>query len=126
VFAPGYLADPRPRKRAGAFRGALESHGIVVGVTHGFGLHTEEGASCQDYLRWPASLDERERPPQRGDLQGGTSLGVVLDPDLYNLPRVQAGMRSRAFTGLLLSAQERRIRHFHRTLDEYLGAGATG
>jgi phenylpropionate dioxygenase-like ring-hydroxylating dioxygenase large terminal subunit len=76
----------------------------------------------QDYLRWPASLGPRERAPHRTDVDGGTSLGVVLDQDLYNLPRVQAGMRSRAFSGLLLNAQERRIRHFHRTLDAYLTA----
>jgi phenylpropionate dioxygenase-like ring-hydroxylating dioxygenase large terminal subunit len=76
----------------------------------------------QDYLRWPASLGPRERPPHRTDAEGGTSLGVVLDQDLYNLPRVQAGMRSRAFEGLLLSAQERRVRHFHRVLDDYLSA----
>jgi phenylpropionate dioxygenase-like ring-hydroxylating dioxygenase large terminal subunit len=74
----------------------------------------------QDYLRWPASLGERERPAHRTDVQGGTSLGVVLDQDLYNLPRVQAGMRSRAFEGLILNSQERRIRHFHRTLESYL------
>jgi phenylpropionate dioxygenase-like ring-hydroxylating dioxygenase large terminal subunit len=74
----------------------------------------------QDYMRWPASLGPRERPAHRGDVQGGTSLGIVLDQDLYNLPRVQAGMRSRAFEGLLLNTQERRIRHFHRTLDTYL------
>jgi hypothetical protein len=29
-------------------------------------------------------------------------------------------MRSRAFEGLLLNRQERRIRHFHRTLESYL------
>jgi phenylpropionate dioxygenase-like ring-hydroxylating dioxygenase large terminal subunit len=75
----------------------------------------------QDYVRWPAHLGARERPPTRQDVQGGTSLGQVLDQDLYNLPRVQAGMRSRAFTGLLLSAQERRIRHFHRVLEGYVG-----
>ncbi len=44
----------------------------------------------------------------------------MLDQDLHNLPRVQAGMRSRAFRGLLLNAQERRIRHFHRTLEHYV------
>jgi len=46
--------------------------------------------------------------------------GNVLDEDLYNLPRVQAGMRSAAFTALHLSTQEVRIRHFHRTLMQYL------
>lgn len=42
--------------------------------------------------------------------------GNVLDEDLYNLPRIQAGMRSRGFEFLHLSAQEVRIRHFHATL----------
>ncbi len=74
----------------------------------------------QDFLRWPASLGPRQRPEHRRDVAGGTSLGIVLDQDLHNLPRVQAGMRSRAFQGLLLNVQERRIRHFHRTLDGYL------
>jgi phenylpropionate dioxygenase-like ring-hydroxylating dioxygenase large terminal subunit len=74
----------------------------------------------QDYLRWPASLGPRTRPAHRTDVEGGTSLGIVLDQDLYNLPRVQAGMQSRAFEGLVLNSQERRIRHFHRTLESYL------
>jgi phenylpropionate dioxygenase-like ring-hydroxylating dioxygenase large terminal subunit len=46
--------------------------------------------------------------------------GNVLDEDMYNLPRIQAGMRSAAFTGLHLSTQEIRIRHFHHTLMQYL------
>jgi len=75
----------------------------------------------QDYMRWPASLGPRDRAAHRRDVQGGTSLGIVLDQDLYNLPRVQAGMRSRGFEGLLLNRQERRIRHFHRVLESYLG-----
>jgi ring hydroxylating enzyme alpha subunit len=36
---------------------------------------------------------------------------------------VQAGMRSRGYDGLYLAHQERRIRHFHRVLDEYLFGG---
>lgn len=47
--------------------------------------------------------------------------GPLLGQDLYNLPRIQAGMRSRAYTGLHLGHQEVRIRHFHRVLDGYLG-----
>ena len=74
----------------------------------------------QDYLRWPASLGPRERATHRRDVEGGTSLGIVHDQDLHNLPHVQAGMRSRAFQGLLLNTQELRIRHFHRTLEHYL------
>jgi phenylpropionate dioxygenase-like ring-hydroxylating dioxygenase large terminal subunit len=48
--------------------------------------------------------------------------GNVLDEDLYNLPRIQAGMRSAAFETLHLSTQEVRIRHFHQTLMRYVGA----
>jgi hypothetical protein len=73
----------------------------------------------QDYAHVPAGMP-RERPAHRRDTQGGTSLGLVLDQDLHNLPRVQAGMQSRAFGGLLLSDQERRIRHFHRVLESYV------
>ena len=39
---------------------------------------------------------------------------------MYNLPRIQAGMRSAAFAGLHLSTQEIRIRHFHHTLMRYV------
>ena len=53
-----------------------------------------------------------------GDLCEG---GNVLDEDLYNLPRIQAGMRSGAFQNLHLGRQEVRILHFHETLMRYLG-----
>lgn len=76
----------------------------------------------QDWQRWSDGLGPRPaRPTLRRDTEGGTSLGIVLDQDLYNLPRVQAGMRSRGFDALLLNDQELRIRHFHAVLDQYLG-----
>ncbi len=46
--------------------------------------------------------------------------GELLDEDLYNLPRIQCGMNSRAFETLHLGRQEVRILHFHRTLMDYL------
>jgi len=50
--------------------------------------------------------------------------GELLAQDTFNLPRIQAGMRSRAFRGLHLGDREIRIRHFHHTLDRYLeGSG---
>jgi len=59
----------------------------------------------------------------RGDtLAGECEGGELLDEDLYNLPRIQAGLRSRAFEGLHLGTQEVRIRHFHKTLMGYLDA----
>ncbi|MBI1181096.1 MAG: Rieske 2Fe-2S domain-containing protein [Alphaproteobacteria bacterium] len=52
---------------------------------------------------------------------GEKSLGLVLDQDSVNLPHVQKGMNSSAFEGLWISHQERRIRHMHKTLMEYVG-----
>lgn len=62
---------------------------------------------------------------------GDTTAGVfeggeLLDEDLYNLPRIQAGMRSRAFESLHLGEQEIRILHFHDTLMKYVGEDAGG
>jgi phenylpropionate dioxygenase-like ring-hydroxylating dioxygenase large terminal subunit len=51
---------------------------------------------------------------------GQISLGLVLDQDAYNLPRVQEGMNSRAYEGLIIGTQELRIRHFHKILDDYI------
>ncbi|MEM7410543.1 MAG: aromatic ring-hydroxylating dioxygenase subunit alpha [Myxococcota bacterium] len=76
-------------------------------------------------LRAPAQ--DLPRPEKRlyrtadGDtLAGECEGGDLLDEDLYNLPRIQAGMRSKAFESLHLGEQEIRIRHFHRTLERYL------
>jgi len=58
----------------------------------------------------------------RGDrLAGVCEGGDLLDEDLYNLPRIQQGMRSSAFESLHLGEQEVRILHFHKTLMDYLG-----
>lgn len=46
--------------------------------------------------------------------------GDVLDEDMANLPRIQAGMRSRAYEALVLGWPERRIRHFHDALTRYV------
>jgi phenylpropionate dioxygenase-like ring-hydroxylating dioxygenase large terminal subunit len=60
-----------------------------------------------------------------GDTLGGKCEGgELLDEDLYNLPRIQAGMRSAAFRDLHLGRQEVRILHHHRTLEGYLSRGA--
>jgi len=57
-------------------------------------------------------------------LAGVCDGGDLLDEDLYNLPRIQSGMNSRAFEDLHLGEQEIRILHHHRTLDEYIARGA--
>ena len=53
--------------------------------------------------------------------ENGFEGGELLDEDLYNLPRIQSGMRSRAFEALHLGEQEIRILHFHHTLMGYVG-----
>ena len=54
--------------------------------------------------------------------EGSTrSLGLVIDQDASNLASVQAGMQSAGYPGLWLSDQELRLRHFHKTISEYVG-----
>jgi phenylpropionate dioxygenase-like ring-hydroxylating dioxygenase large terminal subunit len=62
---------------------------------------------------WP------ERPRHQHFRHGDKSIGLVLDQDAANLPGVQAGMHSAAFEGLWIGAQELRIRHFHKVIDDY-------
>ena len=61
-----------------------------------------------------------ERPVHRHYKYGETSLGLVINQDAYNLPFVQKGMNSAGYPGLWLGDQELRIRHFHKTLEDYL------
>jgi len=56
-------------------------------------------------------------------LDGKCEGGELLDEDLYNLPRIQAGMNSAAFRELQLCTQEVRILHHHDTLMRYLERG---
>jgi phenylpropionate dioxygenase-like ring-hydroxylating dioxygenase large terminal subunit len=63
---------------------------------------------------WP------ERPRHQHFRHGEKSIGLVLDQDAANLPGVQAGMHSAAFEGLWIGAQELRIRHFHKVIDDYV------
>ncbi len=63
---------------------------------------------------WP------ERPEHRQFKHGEKSIGLVLDQDAANLPGVQSGMNSRGYRGLWLGDQELRIRHFHKTVDDYI------
>jgi len=74
-------------------------------------------APGQDLAR-PEHLHLRVADGDR--LAGRCEGGEVLDEDLYNLPRIQAGMRSAAFEALHLGTQEIRILHFHDTLMRYL------
>ncbi|MBI1181176.1 MAG: Rieske 2Fe-2S domain-containing protein [Alphaproteobacteria bacterium] len=67
--------------------------------------------------------DGKQRPPLPDHEQckhGERSLGLVLDQDSVNLPHVQKGMHSESFQGLWIRDQERRIRHMHKTLMDYI------
>ena len=44
----------------------------------------------------------------------------MLDQDSVNLPHVQIGLNSDAYEGYWISRQERRIRHMHVTLMDYI------
>jgi hypothetical protein len=49
--------------------------------------------------------------------------GPILDQDTPNMRRMTKGLKATRKSGVTLANyQEARIRHFHRTLDEYLGA----
>ncbi|MFK8031831.1 MAG: SRPBCC family protein [Gammaproteobacteria bacterium] len=63
-----------------------------------------------------------ERPRHRQYSGGEKSLGMVIDQDGANLPKVQKGMHSASYDGLWLGDLEVRIRHFHKTLESYLDA----
>jgi phenylpropionate dioxygenase-like ring-hydroxylating dioxygenase large terminal subunit len=63
-------------------------------------------------------LNEDETFVDAAELGG---LGVILDQDLQNMPKVQEGMNSPAVTGATLGCyQEIRTRHLHNTLDRYV------
>ena len=70
--------------------------------------------SVADVEEWP------ERPEHQQFKHGEKSIGLVLDQDAANLPGVQAGMNSAGYRGLWLGNQELRLRHFHRTIDDYI------
>ena len=75
----------------------------------------------QNYMRMPKGRSIPRAPHERWK-HAEQSLGLVLDQDAYNLPRVQKGMHSAGYRGLHIANQERRIRHMHQTLDSYLDA----
>ena len=74
----------------------------------------------QNFVRIPEEADPPPRPVHTQHKHGEISLGLGLDQDSYNLPRVQKGMRSRSFKGLLINYRERRIRHMHKVVDDYV------
>ena len=72
------------------------------------------------FQRPPKGQNRPPLPDHERVKHGERSLGLVLDQDSVNLPHVQKGMHSSAFEGLWISNQERRIRHMHKTLMDYI------
>ena len=64
--------------------------------------------------------EEHSRPKHKTYKYGDVSLGLVINQDAYNLPHVQKGMNSAGYKGLWIGDQELRVRHFHKTLEDYL------
>lgn len=57
---------------------------------------------------------------------GFAGLGIVIDQDIDNLPKIQKGLRAARHKSITLSDyQEIRIRHFHKRLNQVLGAHAS-
>jgi phenylpropionate dioxygenase-like ring-hydroxylating dioxygenase large terminal subunit len=78
----------------------------------------------QQYARVARGSQPPPRPKLEKFAYGRGSLGFVTDQDTFNLVRVQRGMRVSGFEGLLLGENEKRIRHMHRIIDEYLSREA--
>ncbi len=66
---------------------------------------------------------EVPRPPRVKLRHGEASLSQVLDQDAEFVPRVQQGVKSRAFKGVRLSRQEARIRAFYQEYDRLMQGG---
>ena len=82
-----------------------------------------------DLLNAPGQdVPRPEKLMLKGDasLEGLCAGGELLNEDLYNLPRIQAGMRSSGFRHLHLGQQEVRILHHHDTLMKYIEGAAGG
>ncbi|MEE2768619.1 MAG: aromatic ring-hydroxylating dioxygenase subunit alpha [Actinomycetota bacterium] len=73
---------------------------------------------------WP---DENEPIPEPAPTvylaEGEGSLGLVLDQDFENLPRVQKGLHSDHLENITISGQEVRVAHVHTVVDQFLSGG---
>jgi phenylpropionate dioxygenase-like ring-hydroxylating dioxygenase large terminal subunit len=84
---------------------------------------TDPGRMLLDQQRFERVSRAKGRPrrPVHNDFAFGKgSLGTVTDQDMHNLVRVQQGMQSSGFEGLVVGDQELLIRHMHRMLDAYV------
>lgn len=86
--------------------------------------HATDKDRCYFDVQSYARLTEGEEPPERpvhSTFQiGEDSCGLVIDQDVAELKNVQMGMYSDGFEGFWMNQQERRIRWFHTSLDDYV------
>ena len=72
----------------------------------------------------PGPVTELALEDEWADAPGMGGLAAVFQQDMANLPRVQAGLKSKGKQGVSFSKyQEGRMRHFHRLIDEHIEAG---
>jgi phenylpropionate dioxygenase-like ring-hydroxylating dioxygenase large terminal subunit len=88
------------------------------------GLDPESTIKDTWVLEWPRPGTTWQMPERRFFADWRTkNWGEITMQDYENIGRVQAGMRSRGFTGLRLNPrQEGNILHMHRVIDRYLAA----
>jgi nitrite reductase/ring-hydroxylating ferredoxin subunit len=84
--------------------------------------HPVDPNRCYYDVWYLSHVSPGKRPPlpPHATLPAGADLGMALNQDASNVASVQAGMRSRSTDGVYLGELETRIRHFHRTLDQYM------
>jgi phenylpropionate dioxygenase-like ring-hydroxylating dioxygenase large terminal subunit len=86
------------------------------------GLDPESTIKDTWALEWPRPGTTWQMPERRSFADWRTkNWGEITTQDYENIGRVQAGMRSRGFTGLRLNPrQEGNILHMHRVIDRYV------
>ncbi|NKB98906.1 MAG: Rieske 2Fe-2S domain-containing protein [Pseudomonadales bacterium] len=88
--------------------------------------HPEPGTPRTE--RPPHGVHKHDENPGYATVFDGTFdpvLANVLAQDGSNMVSMQAGVASDSFKGMLLSDQEIRLRHFHKTIDDFI-SGAIG
>ena len=74
----------------------------------------------QVYQMFPKGTEPPPLPDHEQFKHGERNIRLVLDQDSVNVPHIQKGMKSTGFDGLWIAHQERRIRHMHKTLMDYV------
>lgn len=89
-------------------------------------------------MRSPPGTQKPDRPLHKThlhaeDVDYAQAFGPTFDPvlanvlaqDGSNMATMQAGVNSDAFKGMILSEQELRLRHFHKTVDDFIAQRIT-